>query len=61
MVLDEATNAIDVTAESILFERLLGLVPRPTIVVIAHRRESLHNCDRILTFDNGRLTADLTT
>jgi ATP-binding cassette subfamily C protein len=58
LVLDEATNAIDVEGERVLFERLLGATPHPTIVVIAHRMESLSYCQRVIVFERGRLISD---
>ncbi len=54
-VLDEATSAIDVATEREILKRFLGLTPRPTMVMIAHRHESLSYCDRILRFQGGRL------
>lgn len=54
LILDEATNAIDVAGERDIFERLRVLTPRPTIVVIAHRAESIALCDRLLHFEAGR-------
>ena len=53
LVLDEATSAIDVSGEHEIIERLRALSPRPTIVIIAHRAESLALCDRVLRFDAG--------
>jgi ATP-binding cassette subfamily C protein len=55
MLLDEATNAIDVDAERALIERLSNLAPRPTIVLIAHRPDSLALCRRLLRLEAGRL------
>ncbi len=52
-VLDEATSAIDVATEREILRRILSLDPRPTIVMIAHRDESLSYCDRILRFQSG--------
>jgi ATP-binding cassette subfamily C protein len=52
-VLDEATSAIDVATEQKILKRMLSLDPRPTIVMIAHRDESLGSCDRILRFQSG--------
>ena len=54
LVLDEATNAIDIASEQEILQRLIALVPRPTIVLIAHRIESVRLCDRILELDAGR-------
>jgi ATP-binding cassette subfamily C protein len=57
MVLDEATNAIDLAAEREVLARLQALTPRPTIVVIAHRPESLAGCGRVIRLEEGRLLA----
>jgi ATP-binding cassette subfamily C protein len=56
LVLDEATNAIDIPSERDLLERLDALTPRPTIVLIAHRSESLAHCQTLLTMEAGALT-----
>ena len=56
-ILDEATSAIDAAAERTILDRIKALAPRPTIVLIAHRAESLAACDRVLTFAGGRLVA----
>ena len=58
LVLDEATNAVDVEAEKEILERLARLEPRPTIVIIAHRPESLRLCGRLLFFSDGRAATD---
>jgi ATP-binding cassette, subfamily C, bacterial len=55
-VLDEATSAIDVPAERKIIKAVLD--PRPTIVMIAHREQSLDFCDRMLRLQNGRAVAD---
>ncbi|MGB8602734.1 MAG: ABC transporter ATP-binding protein [Rhizomicrobium sp.] len=58
LVLDEATNAIDVETERLILIRLESLEPRPTIVLIAHREESLRACERIYTLENSVLLSD---
>lgn len=55
LVLDEATNAIDLPTERLLLERLASLSPPPTVVVIAHRPESLALCRTIVRLDEGRI------
>jgi ABC-type multidrug transport system fused ATPase/permease subunit len=57
LILDEATSAIDVESEAALLDRLAAIVPRPVIVIVAHRAESLARCDRVLAIDSGRLVA----
>lgn len=58
IILDEATNAIDVAGEAAILAVLAALDPRPTIVVVAHRTETLAWCGRLLRFEAGRLIAD---
>jgi ATP-binding cassette subfamily C protein len=55
LLLDEATNAIDVASERRLMRALRALSPRPTIVVIAHRPETLAACETRLEIFDGRL------
>ena len=55
LVLDEATGAIDIAAERGILTRLRALMPSPTIVIIAHRTESLALCDRVLRMEAGRI------
>ncbi|MEI9991498.1 MAG: ABC transporter ATP-binding protein [Rhizomicrobium sp.] len=61
LVLDEATNAIDIDGERTLLQRLLEMQPRPTIVMIAHRAETLALCDRVVRMTDGSLADDAPT
>jgi ATP-binding cassette subfamily C protein len=54
LVLDEATNAIDIAGERELLNRLAALSQRPTVIMIAHRAESLALCERVLELRDGR-------
>jgi ATP-binding cassette subfamily C protein len=58
LVLDEATNAIDLEGERQLLEQLMAIAPRPTIIIVAHRPQTLACCGRILVFSDGRIVAD---
>lgn len=53
LVLDEATSAIDVASERRILENLHRLKLRPTIVIVAHRAESLALCERVFRFEGG--------
>jgi ABC-type multidrug transport system fused ATPase/permease subunit len=55
LILDEATNAIDPPTEAALLGRLSKAEPRPTIVMVSHRDESLHYCERIIELRDGRI------
>jgi len=56
LVLDEAANAIDAPAEAALLGRLAALDPRPTILMISHREESLRYCDQIVRVEGGAVS-----
>jgi ATP-binding cassette subfamily C protein len=50
LLLDEATNAIDVPGEAVILRTLAAMRPTVTILMVAHRAESLRFCDEILAF-----------
>lgn len=52
-VLDEAMNAIDAAGEARLLARLAALDPRPEIVMISHRAESVAVCDHVIEVRDG--------
>lgn len=58
MILDEATNAIDVAGEHAILTGIAADPARPTVVIVAHRTETLVACDRLLRFAGGRLVED---
>lgn len=58
LILDEATNAIDIAGEHDLLTALRSLLGETTIVMIAHRAESLALCDRIAILRDGAVTAE---
>jgi len=58
LILDEATNAIDVGNEKAILTRLIADPAHPTIIVIAHRRETLALCQRLIVLEHGVLVAD---
>jgi ATP-binding cassette subfamily C protein len=58
LVLDEATNAIDIEGERAILERLSSAPNRPTIVMIAHRQSSLDLCETLVQLQNGRIVSD---
>lgn len=55
LVLDEALSAIDAAGEAELLARLAALDPRPTILMITHREDSLRWCDMKVRVDAGRV------
>jgi ATP-binding cassette subfamily C protein len=53
LILDEATHALDIASEARVLEGLSNMADRPTIVLVAHRKESLARCDQIVTVEAG--------
>jgi ABC-type bacteriocin/lantibiotic exporter with double-glycine peptidase domain len=53
LILDEATSALDTASERTVMATLAMLRPRLTIVAIAHRRENLDLCDRVIVIQNN--------
>ena len=54
LFLDEATSSLDVNTESQILNEL-KIFKEKTIISIAHRVNTLKNCDRIYCFDNGKV------
>lgn len=55
LILDDATSAVDTITEAAIRHSLRGLVPRPTILMVAQRLGSVAQADRILVLDEGRI------
>jgi len=58
LVLDEPTASLDAHAEARMFERFRALSRGRTSFIISHRLSALHEVDRILVLDRGRLVED---
>jgi len=59
-LLDEATSSLDAAGERELVRRILAEEPRPTVLFVTHRAESLALCERVVTLADGRIAADET-
>jgi ATP-binding cassette subfamily C protein len=58
LILDEASNAIDIATEHKIMTRLAAMDPRPIILIVAHRTETLRVCTRQIMVADGRVVAD---
>ena len=58
VIFDEATSNIDTETEVKIREALTELTKGRTTFIIAHRLSTLHDVDRILVVDGGRLMED---
>jgi subfamily B ATP-binding cassette protein MsbA len=55
LILDEATSSLDTVSEQLIQDALSRLLAGRTVFVIAHRLSTVHNADRILVLEEGRI------
>jgi ATP-binding cassette subfamily B protein len=58
LILDEPTAALDVRAETELFDRFLELTRDVTTILVSHRLSSVRRADRIVVIEGGRVVED---
>ena len=54
LVLDEATSALDNETEAAIMESINRLHGRKTLVIIAHRLQTIEKCDMVYRIENGK-------
>ena len=55
LILDEATSSIDTRTELLIQRAMDRLTENRTSFVIAHRLSTVHNADKIIVIDHGRI------
>ncbi len=55
LIFDEATSALDGMTEKIIMEAIKSLAHRKTIILIAHRLNTVKDCDLIYVLDHGEV------
>lgn len=58
LILDEATANIDPFTEEIIHDAVMSMMANRTCLIIAHRLETLKQCDRIFVFNQGQLVEE---
>lgn len=54
LILDEATSSLDEATELSVLEGLQALTPKPTCIIITHRKSILRYCDREIKIENSQ-------
>lgn len=57
LILDEATSALDNQTEKVVMDAVNNMSKDITIILIAHRLNTVKNCDIILKLDKGQIVA----
>ena len=58
LVMDEATSSLDSDTEKKIISSIINLKNKPTIIMIAHKYNTLLNCNRIIQIENGRIVKE---
>ena len=58
LILDEATSALDNETESLIMESINRFMGRKTLVIIAHRLQTIEKCDMVFRVGDGRITRE---
>lgn len=58
LVLDEATSNLDTITENSIKDTVFNLDKQLTCIIIAHRLNTIRNCDRIIVMDKGQIVEE---
>lgn len=55
LILDEATSALDTETEKAIMESVNYLQGYKTLIIIAHRLQTIENCDKVYRVEDGKI------
>jgi len=58
LILDEATSALDNDTEAAIMESINRLHGKKTLIIIAHRLQTIEKCDIVYRVENGKVTVE---
>jgi ABC-type multidrug transport system fused ATPase/permease subunit len=61
LILDEATSALDNDTEAAIMESVNRLHGKKTLIIIAHRLQTIEKCDMVYRVEDGKITKERET
>lgn len=61
LILDEPTSHLDSESEKYIQEAIDELVKNRTVIIIAHRQETIERADKVVTLENGQILSVVNT
>lgn len=58
LIMDEATSALDNDTEKAIMESINYLHGKKTLIIIAHRLQTIEQCDNVYRVQNGKITIE---
>uniref|UniRef100_A0A8D9AUF0 ATP-binding cassette sub-family C member 8 n=7 Tax=Cacopsylla melanoneura TaxID=428564 RepID=A0A8D9AUF0_9HEMI len=58
LVMDEATSSLDADTEKTLINAARSAFEKKTVIIVAHRLQSLLDCERIIVLESGKIVED---
>lgn len=55
LVLDEATSSIDPQSEALIQDSIARILKGRTVIIIAHRLNTIQRCDKVLVIEHGKV------
>jgi len=55
IILDEATNALDLNTEKEIIDQIISNYKYKTILMVSHRIDTLKNCDKVFKLENNNI------
>ena len=58
LILDEATSALDNDTEKAIMDSINLLHGHKTLIIIAHRLQTIEKCDAVYRVEDGKITKE---